>query len=164
MTAADALAKELTELQSFLHDQRKYSSGPRFEEMLQQHALVMVGKIRVTQLSPQNGQQFMAIVNNGPWSQQQVQGLAEAVNESVLGTSPKRIQLQNVISFRGYFSKKDLETLKSEAALAIKIECTLPLHHFFLVNDWCTAVLLGNSGLVTGVCFTLYFIHQYTYL
>ena len=44
MTAADALAKELTELQSFLHDQRKYSSGPRFEEMLQQHALVMVGK------------------------------------------------------------------------------------------------------------------------
>ena len=51
-------------------------------------------------------------MNNGPWSQQQVQGLAEAVNESVLGTSPKRIQLQNVISFRGYFSKKDLEVLQ----------------------------------------------------
>ena len=164
MTAADALAKELTELQSFLHDQRKYSSGPRFEEMLQQHALVMVGKLRATPLSPHTAQQFMSKISEGPWSQQQVQGLAEAVNESVLGTSPKRIQLQNVISFRGYFSKKDLEVLKSEAALAIKIECTLPLHHLFLFNDWCTAVLLGNSGLVTGVCFPLYFIHQYTYL
>ena len=131
MTAADALAKELTELQSFLHDQRKYSSGPRFEEMLQQHALVMVGKLRATPLSPHTAQQFMQKISEGPWSQQQVAGLAEAVNEAVLGTSPKRIQLQNVISFRGYFSKKDLETLRSEAALAIKIECTLPLHHFF---------------------------------
>ena len=125
MTAADALTKELTELQTFLHDQRKYSTPERFDELLRQHALVMVGKLRSTQLAASSGQDVMVILNNGPWSQQQMAGLAEAVNESVLGKSPKRVQLQNVIS---YFSKKDLEVLKSESSLAIKIECTLPSH------------------------------------
>ena len=128
MTAADALTKELTELQTFLHDQRKYSTPERFDELLRQHALVMVGKLRSTQLAASSGQDVMVILNNGPWSQQQMAGLAEAVNESVLGKSPKRVQLQNVISFGGYFSKKDLEVLKSESSLAIKIECTLPSH------------------------------------
>ena len=135
MTAADALIKELTELQTFLHDQRKYSTPERFDELLRQHALVTVGKLRSTQLAASSGQNVMTIINSGPWSQQQMAGLAEAVNEAVLGKSPKRLQLQNVISFGGYFSKKDLEVLKSEASLAIKLECTLPSNQLFPVNE-----------------------------
>ena len=90
MTAADALAKELTELQSFLHDQRKYSSGPRFEEMLQQHALVMVGKLRATPLSAHNGQQFMQKISEGPWSQHRPKGSSCRTSSASVGTSARR--------------------------------------------------------------------------
>ena len=54
------------------------------------------------------------------WSRQQVQGLAEAVNESVLGcfgdVTQKNPAAEHHQLLFWYFSKKDLEVLKSEVS------------------------------------------------
>ena len=128
----EMLLKEIASIQSFIGSQRVVLSADQLKTVSQQHAeslCLKVKSLKSSQVTPDDLSKLVSLVQNGPWTQEQMNLLAVSASDALLKTSSPSSKdvrpTQSVESFFGYFTKKDHDLLASDAALVLKIDCAL---------------------------------------
>lgn len=136
-SGSQALLSQLGELQSYLVLQRSVMEE-QFHPVMQQQMEMMIQRLGAASLTASKAREFIELIGTGPWLALQKQQLCGAVNRAVTlagvtGSSSRRPN-QSVRGFAAFLTVKDVEILRSKAALHIKCDCivtrllTLGLH------------------------------------
>lgn len=138
-SASQALLSQLGELQSYLVLQRSVMEE-QFHPVMQQQMEMMIQRLGAVSLTASKAREFIELIGTGPWLALQRQQLCGAVNRAVTlagvtgSSGTGRRPNQSVRGFAAFLTVKDVEILRSKAALHIKCDCivtrllTLGLH------------------------------------
>lgn len=120
-SGSQALLSQLGELQSYLVLQRSVMEE-QFHPVMQQQMEMMIQRHGAASLTASKAREFIELIGAGPWLALQRQQLCGAVTgSSGAGRRPN----QSVRGFAACLTVKDVEILRSKAALHIKCDCSV---------------------------------------
>lgn len=127
MSAAQSLLQHVHDIQSYLLSQRSVLED-QYGPVQQQQMELLGQRMEAAQLSCVRAKEFVEVIMQGPWTAAQKQRLAQAINRGVslqtaAGNGSHRRPNQTMKGFAAFLTVKDLEVLKSKAALHIKCDC-----------------------------------------
>ena len=123
---------EVKTLQTFLEQQRRLLNSASYEKVAGDHMRNLVAKVKALgkqcQLKADDVSDFVAAVATGPWNEEEKRELSVAASDALLNAqSPnKRRPLQNCKTFSGYFTQADVNVLKGDNSIPMKLDCPSP--------------------------------------
>lgn len=126
----NSFLEEVKTLQTFLEQQKRILTPQTFEKVADDHMKNLVSKVtslgRSSQLKADDVSTFVGIVGMGPWNEEEKRRLSVAASDALLqAQSPgKRRALQNCKTFAGYFTQSDVNLLKGDHSMVMKLDCS----------------------------------------